>query len=247
MIQACRPILKQFHVCVPPRGRVFNLTRFHEIGPRNGCHSGPQGRPPVAPTDRMSLQIRRSAGVSPVFLFGTSLEALAGVKPVPRHMVERLPCGAEVQQERLLLVSKPPSLRSGLKRRVPARRRRYEDATRAARGGYRRVPRNSGDFHGPLCLPCPGCLRNPLLSSAVLSDPGPRAPPHPRLSERCGNPANYFVRSSTRTSITMRPHPPHSTPTSEHPTRLKAISLGSTPAKTSSFTASTAGLRELTA
>lgn len=45
----------------------------------------------------------------------------------------------------------------------------------------------------------------------------------------------YFCLSSTLTSITMCPHPPQSTPTSKHPVLLNRISLGSTPAYTSSL------------
>ena len=44
-------------------------------------------------------------------------------------------------------------------------------------------------------------------------------------------------RSTTLSSRTTRPQPPHWTPTSKHPARLKRISFGSTPAYTSSLDA----------
>jgi len=51
-----------------------------------------------------------------------------------------------------------------------------------------------------------------------------------RAAPRFKPPVGFVHRSCTLSSTTIRPHPPHCTPTSKHAARLNRISFGSTPA-----------------
>lgn len=62
-----------------------------------------------------------------------------------------------------------------------------------------------------------------------------------------GTCAAYSFRSSIRTSMTIRPHPPHSSPTSKQPVRLNFIWFGSTSAHNISPIVNTRCWRQLTA